>query len=235
LTVSRPRPLAIDIVAVLGFVFGTAAILGACSGAGSILFISLLANSGFIPPTPGGQYNPLQAQADLYQNKIPGFIPYMAVSLVLGTLVSILLIIGSVDLFRLKPRGRTLCVIWSVYTIISSVVGMVYSLTLVIPATVEFTRESYAEMAKAGIATPEPPIWTQYTGILAGLVVVGYAIAIPILLYRRSVSDAFAGKWVPPWQEGQAGDEEEDAGAIEGEAPQGSPDPASHGIRPAQQ
>src|SRR5262249_35346871 len=161
--------------------------------------------------------------------------PFMAVSIVLGSLVSILLILGSVDLFRLKPRGRKLCVIWSVYTLISSVVGTVYSLTLVIPATVEFTRESYAEMAKAGIATPEPPNWTQYSGLLVGLVVVGYAIAIPILLYRRSVSDAFAGKWVPPWQEGQTGDEEGDEGTIEGEAPRGSPDPASPGLRPTQQ
>jgi hypothetical protein len=233
--VYRPRPLTIDIVAVLNLVIGTLGILGTCYGGGSILLLILLANSGILPPMGGGQFNPLQAQADLYQNKIPGFLLFATVSLLVGSFMSILLIIGSVDLFKLNPRGRKLCIIWSVYNIISGIVGTVYSIVLVIPATTEYLRESYDQMAKAGMPTPEPPGWTQYIGLLMGLVISGYAIALPILLYRRSASDALAGKWVPPWHEAQTDDEEKDSGESAGASPQGLPHAESQGIRPAQE
>jgi hypothetical protein len=229
--VYRPRPLTIDVVAILNFVFGTSTILGSICGGGNILFMILMANSGMIPPMPGGQPNPAVAQADLYTNKIPGFIPFVTVSLTLSLIMGVVIIFAGVGLFRLKPWARRLCVIWCVYTIISVTVGTIYNLMLVNPAIEAWMHDYYAQM---GMANMEQPNWNGYFTILAGLVGMAYAIAIPTFLYRRSVSEALAGKWVPPWLRDQNDDEEEASGG-EGESPEDSPTTATQGIRPVQE
>jgi hypothetical protein len=223
----RPRPLTIDVVAILNLLLGTLTIIGSCYAAGSILL--LIAMASFFPmPMPAGQPNPLATQADLYQNRIPGFIPFMTVSMLLSSIAAVLLIIGSINLYRLKPRGRTQCIVWCVYFLISTTVGMVYNLVFVIPVMVAFQEETYAQMAKAGITTPQAPTWAQYSGVVLGVLPAVYGIAMPFLLYRRSVSEALAGKWVPPWRRDEGADEEE---KDEMEAP-GAPAPANTGIRP---
>jgi hypothetical protein len=230
----RSRPLTIDFVAIINFVISTLTIIGSCYGGASILLLIIMAQVFPMPPMPAGQPNPLKAQADLYQNQIPGFIPFITVSMLLGCLMSLVLLIGSIGLYRLKPWGRRLCVIWSVYTLISDVVGTIYNLLLVIPATVAYMHETYDQMARAGIPTAAPPEWTQYLGVPIGALPAVYAIAMVFLLYRRSVSEALAGKWVPPWKRDDVA-EKEDNEETASESPQDAPDPARTALRPAQE
>jgi hypothetical protein len=227
----RPRPLSIDIVAIFNFTFGTLAILGSLCGGGSIVFNILLAKSGILPPMPGGQPNPAVAQADLYANKIPGFIPVTTVSLTLGLIMGSLLIYAGIGMYKLRPSARRLCVIWSVYSLISVTFGTIYNLLVVGPALRAWMHDYYAQM---GMPNMDQQDWSQYGSIFGAIFGVSYAVLLPILLYRRSVSDALAGKWVPPWLQNQKGDEE-DVGELEIDLPPGAPNPASQAIRPAQE
>jgi hypothetical protein len=230
----RSRPLTIDIVAILNFVFGTFGILGGIAGAFSLgMSLLLYANPTFLPPLPNGQPNPALGQADVFVNKVPGFVPISLLNFALGAIMGSLLIAAGFGLYRLKPWGRKLCVIWGVYTVISNLINSIYNVVLVVPAMIAYQHENYVLMQKMGMPTPEVPDWTQYSGVLLGLVIASYGIIMPLLLYRRSVSEALAGTWVPPWRRDEKEDEEE-RGEIDGEALKGASDPASAGIRPAQ-
>jgi hypothetical protein len=195
----------------------------------------LVANLGLFPPMPSGMPNTFMEQADLYQNKIPGFIPFMIVSLPLSILMGLVLIIAGVGLFKMKPSARKLCVIWSVYCLISVPLSTIYTMTQINPVQYAYAQDLNARMARMGLGGVEQPNYGPYTTIASAIVLIGYGIAVLVLLYRPHVSEAFAGKWVPPWQRDQMDGGEEEAGEQEGVSPEGSPNPVSHGIRPVQE
>jgi hypothetical protein len=228
----RPRPLIIDVVAVLNILWGSSTILSSLCGGLSILGMLLAANMGLFPPMPPGMPNTLMEQADLYQNRIPGFIPVMIVSLPVSIVMGLVLLFAGVGLFKVKPWARKWSVVWSVYCLISVPLSTIYTMTVVSPVQYAYTQDLNARMAKMGMGGMEQPNYASYTSIVTALILIGYAIAVVVLLYRPHVSEAFAGKWVPPWLRDQNDDEEEASGG-KGESPEDSPTTATQGIRPA--
>jgi hypothetical protein len=186
---TRQRPTAVLIVAILNLVFGGLGVLAMlCGGLGLLLLIALAANA---PPPPGGGPNPLKELGDVFA-KIPGYIPYMIVSSVLNSVMAIALIIAGIGLLKMRPWARWTSVGYAVYAIASTIVGLIYTLAVVNPAMAEWQRD-FARRQGAGV---QPSTFGSNTAVTIFSSVLGmaYAVALLIVLFLPHVSAAFAGR-----------------------------------------
>ena len=186
------RPTALVAAAVLNFLFGGLAVLGALGGGLSILAIPLLAR--VIPTLPGGP-NVMQEMADLY-GSIPGFLLYTAVSMVGSLVMGVLLIVAGFGLLSVRPRARRLCVIWCIYTIVMTTAGTVYTFVVVNPAVEKWTADFQQKMAAAipgagvGMFGMDPGMQRVMT-LGAAALHITYAVMLLVLLFLPEVSAAF--------------------------------------------
>jgi hypothetical protein len=182
----RERPTAVLVLAILNFVFGGLGIAALCCGA---MAAGLLAAVFNLAPTPRpGQPAPPNLM-EMFQS-IPGYIPFLIVSLILGLLVSILLIISGVGLLRMQNWARVVCLVYAIYTLLSTIGGTVYTLTVVNPATDAWERD-YARRTGTPIASN--PAVKQATTIGTSCFGMAYPIALLIVLNLPHVRAAFAG------------------------------------------
>jgi hypothetical protein len=131
------RPAAVTVIAVINFVLGGLGLLGTCCGGVALLVLSSLAGS---MPAPPGQPNPLKEMQTLFES-IPGYIPFMIASAILGAIAAIVLIVAGIGLLRMRRWARITCLIYAVYTILSTLGGTVYTFVVVTPAMEKWQAE----------------------------------------------------------------------------------------------
>ena len=193
------RPAAVTVIAIMNFVLGGFGLLGALCGGLALVLIGSLASS---MPAPPGQPNPLKELMGVVE-AIPGFIPVMITSYVLGAIWSIVLIVAGIGLLRLRRWARTACLIYAVYTLLATLGSTVYTFAVVQPAMEKWQAEFLAKMqprgaagAPAAPAGPPPAVnmVANTAGAVAGAMIsIAYAVVLLIVLNLAPVRAAFAG------------------------------------------
>jgi hypothetical protein len=188
----RYRPTAVTVIAILNFIIGGLTIVGlVCSGM-LLLFAASVLKS--VPPPPGGGPNPMTEMTDLFQS-IPGYIPYMIVSAILGVIMAVVLIVAGVGLLKMRLWARRACVVYSVYSILGAIGGFIYTTTVVNPA---MERWQANLMARSGLRGPPPSsAGGDVSAVIGSVVGMAYGITLLVVLFLPHVSAAFAGKALP--------------------------------------
>jgi hypothetical protein len=191
----QKRPTAVTVIAVLNFVIGGLGLLGLlCGGLGMLLLGSLVSN---MPAPPQGQPNPLKEMMAFYES-VPGYIPFMIVSAVLGGIMAVVLIVAGIGLLRMRGWARMACFVYAVYAILSSLGGAAYNFAVVLPATEKWMAEFQKKIQPKGAAAPAGPGASINTisgaaGTIAGTIYgIAYALVLLIVLNLRDVRAAFA-------------------------------------------
>lgn len=186
------RPPVLVVMAVLNFVFGGFGLVALlCLGAIALCFGSMASQA---PPGPRGSPNPMQEMWGMYQS-IPGFIPYTVVTSIMGLVMATLLIVAGIGLLKVRPWARVLCVIYSVYTILATIGGLIYSIAIVNPAIELWQQDLNRRMAGGG---PPPPTMgggaNNVMSVAGSVMGMAYAIALLVVMFLPVVSAAFAGR-----------------------------------------
>jgi hypothetical protein len=189
MSIYRHRPTAIVVLAVLNFVFAGLGILSVLCGA--ILFWVTMAivtaiNMVSVPAT--GEQTSAALQS------IPGFVPYMIASSLLDTIMALLIAIAGFGLLSMRPWARWLSVVYGIYTILASLFGIIYTLTVINP-----TIQSWqVELARRQGTAPPPASAGDVTRLALPVCAIAYGVALLVVLFLPHVSAAFAGKDYPP-------------------------------------
>lgn len=198
----RNRPTAVLVMAILNFVMGAIYLLSySCGG---LALIGLRAMKNMAPPAGKGP-NPFGEMYDMYES-IPGFIALTITFSILAIAMAILLIVAGMGLLKMRPWARQACVAYSIYGILSGLFSFVYTLTLANPAIVKWQEET---MQRQGRAIPSlssiSGSFSDFFAFAGLLWALAYPIALLIVLYRPSVSAAFAEQSVSPAFSGRPG------------------------------
>jgi len=195
----QQRPGLVTAVAVMNFIFGGLGLLGAlCGGLAIAGFAALMSNA---PAGKPGEPDP----KDLVKvfTDIPGYVPFLIASLVMGLIMAIVLLTSGFGLLKLRNWARVLCFVYAGYTILSVIGGSVYQYTVVQPAMekgmADWQNKMQAQMKGPGGARPAPPAQNpmgQAGGIVGGIIgslfSIAYSVALLVILNLPDVKRAFA-------------------------------------------
>ena len=173
---TRYRPPAVLVMAILNMVFGALGIFGLlCIG---LMFLIMPQ----LPQPPGG--NPA-----IKVFEVPAYKQSVFVFASIGAVLAILEIIAGIGLLRMKTWGRRLSIGYAVTTIVIQVIGLVVNIAYVNPKIAEVmaqdTQQPFAQMQS------NPMVGNIGTGFGAVLGM-AYAVALLIVMFRPHVRAAFA-------------------------------------------
>jgi hypothetical protein len=183
----RERPTAVLVIAIFNFILGGLGLIGSVCGGGGIALLAALGSQAG-PAGPPGQPNPFAEMAGMY-NSIPGFIPYTLVTTLLGSVFCILLLVAGIGLLGMKPWARWICIIYAIYTILGTGVGLIYTATVVTPA-VEAWQKDFAK--RMGGAAQPTPGFNEVTMVCSAVLGVAYGVVLLIVLNLPHVRAAFS-------------------------------------------
>ena len=188
-------------MAVLSFVaggYGLFAIVGICL---SIVLLPALTQS--MPAGRGGSA-PIDMM-ELYST-LPGGIPFLIGQVTLGLIEACCLFAGGSGMLKTRPWARMFGLVYGGYIILKSVAVLVYSITVVNPATMEYMRRHGSASAGA----------MQNTGMTSVLSFFGAAlwialgVAFLVVMTRPQVVAAFSGQSDSGLDRGSRGPDDHD-------------------------
>jgi len=151
------RPTSVTVFGALNLVFG---LLGLCGVAWSGIF--LYAGQSMMPAN--APPNPVFE----LMTKNPIYAGFMAVSMILGVIFTVVLIAAGVALLRWNPLGRRLSIWYSVYAIVMGIMGMVVNTV--------FLYGPLLQQAGGGPATAT-------AGMIGGIIGSAMGLIYPALLW----------------------------------------------------
>jgi hypothetical protein len=195
----KDLPVIVLIVAILHFVGGGLSLLFDCVGAVSLASgggTALIKKTG-IPTTAPGQAEPVDMEA-LMRERVSSFTAFSIARLVFDTILSVMLIVAGIGLLKLQSWARSLSIAYALLSILFHLGEVAYNYAFLVPVTIEGIRLSYEGM-------PEPqrsqllqmmPVMSAFMWFvpLFHLLYVIYPIIVLILLTRKRVVEAFAGR-----------------------------------------
>jgi hypothetical protein len=162
------------------------------------------------PPTGPNPFAEMQSMFDA----VPGFIPYTIVGSIMGGLMAVVLIVAGVGLLRLRPWAWWACIVYSVYTILATIVNTVYTMAVVNPAMQQWA----AEHTQPQGAPQMPMMWgggmSNAITVFGGLFAVAYPIALLIVMFLPQVRAAFGRGVGQPRYPEEVAEEEDDLGPM---------------------
>lgn len=167
------RPAAVTVFGILNLVFGA---LGLCGTAGSAAMFFAL------PQNPNVR-NPV---LDLMAGS-PAYRLFTQVTVGLGFIAAIVLIIAGIGLLQTKSFGRTLSIGYSIYAILSGIVGLVMSFVFLVKPLLEQAQAAGSGPEQAGA------IGGMIGGLFGGCLGMAYPILLLIFMCRRNVVEALKG------------------------------------------
>jgi hypothetical protein len=191
--VQRYRPSSVLVVAILQIVFGALALLLNVCGGG---FQLAGGNKVFMP-----QGNPQAAQQQQFQDDLENMLkeraPYYQATqyggLVLGLAAAAVMIASGIGLLKMRRWGRWLAIGYACYSIASTILYMVYALTVTLPIMREFVAQ---ERLKPNL----PPAQAMALNMMdtmataaafVPLVFLAYPVVLLIVLFLPQVRAAF--------------------------------------------
>lgn len=172
------RPAVATVFGILNLVFG---ILGVCGSVASV--------GGFAFLYSGILDEKMKAQMNLQQFDDPVFFGLLSMQMVLGTILSVVIIISGIGLLKFRPWGRKLANFYAIAYLILLIVGIVINIVFtVIPAV---------KQANSQGATPDQ-VGGAVGGVLGGVFSVCFGVIFPIciliFLNRQRFVDQIEGR-----------------------------------------
>ncbi len=158
------RPAGITAICIIFWVIGGLGVLGT-----PFTLLSVIAPESL----PGGQFNPM---VEVFYHH-PGIKTFTLISAVLGLLVTLAGLAGSIGLWLGRAWGWTLSIGYSAYTILAVVVGLGFNILVLFPAMNEATRSM-------GSAAASSAIGGYVGGICGSLFGLALPIALLIVIFR---------------------------------------------------
>jgi hypothetical protein len=192
------RPTAVLVIAILHFVFGGFGLLGTVCGGAYLLVISLIP----LPQPPGQAKIPTYADImSAIDEKAPGFIAVTIGGMVFSLVLSVLMIVAGFGLVRMRPRGRTLSIVYATLSILTTLLSFVYNLVVAMPVMPGVMEQ----MLPTGAAGPGNPQQAQamqnmmrsifnmsyYAGLATPFIQMIYPVSVLIVMYLPRVRAAF--------------------------------------------
>ena len=162
--VVKKVPVSITVFGVLNIVFG---VIGICASGGAVF--QLVMESSMSTPNPVSEL--------IYQH--PFFGPFQKISLGLGSVVSMLLLVGGILLLMNRGMGRTLSNAYGLCTIVMALVGVVMLLV--------FWSELLEIPGQSGMPIGMIAFWTGLVGNLLNMI---YPVLLLIFINRPHVKAA---------------------------------------------
>ncbi len=171
--VKAARPASVTVFGILNLVFG---LLGLCGTAGSVAVLFLM------PQNPNVRNPVLDLMADS-----PVYRLFNQVMIGLGCIAAIVLIVAGIGLLQTRPWGRTLSIGYSLYAILSGILGLAMSFV--------FLVKPLLDQANAAGGGPEQAaaIGGMIGGLFGGCFGMIYPIVLLIFMCRRNVAEALRG------------------------------------------
>jgi hypothetical protein len=198
----QKRPTAVTVIAVINFVLGGLNLLGVCCTGGFMGLFVMLARA----QPAQGQPNPMKDLMDVFV-AIPGYVPFLIASTVLGTILAIVLIVAGVGLLRMRGWARMACMVYAVITILATLGNTIYTVAVANPAMQKGMAEWQAKVQKqmqaakgpGAPAAPPPaaPAGMNNVGgtvgaLFGALIGIAYSVVLLVVLNLRDVRLAFA-------------------------------------------
>ena len=194
------RPGTILGAAILLLIFGVYALLGGLCAGFIALNPSALENLANLLPRPpagpnGKQQDPLEAQKRVAK-EAPAYVPVMACTQAVGTLLGLLALIAGLGALKMKPSARRLGIFVALAVIVSTLIQTGYNFAYVVPITIQVAEEQ-AEDRPPGMPDMSGATKVMTYGFTAFAIVFQLVIwgIILMLLRSKSATDAFAGKF----------------------------------------
>ncbi|HTR42885.1 MAG TPA: hypothetical protein VMH87_14825 [Pseudomonadales bacterium] len=162
------RPTSVTVFGILNIVFAG---LGLCGTAFSVMLFM---------PSAATANNPV---VQIIQSS-PAYAAWMKVSLGLGLVVIVALLAAGIGLLNLKPWARTLSIIYAIYTIIMTLVGVVINYFFLIQPMLQKAQGQQGPEAAGAIGG-------AIGGFGGGCIAVIYPILLLIFMTRPHVVAAF--------------------------------------------
>lgn len=169
------RPASVTVFGILNILFGILGVFGTLA--------TLLAQAALNTDT--GQRNPLWSNQPVME-------AWMHISLVLGSIFTVVLIIAGIGLLRLRPWGRRCSIIYAAYAILSSALGTVFMLMFVLLPMWDQMGAGQSPAQRAGL------LGGMFGGLIGGLIGCIYPALLWYFMCRPHVRAAFAGTWAGP-------------------------------------
>ncbi len=196
------RPTSVFVLAILHLIFGGFGVFaGLCSGV-----IVAIGPANIMPqpppPPPGAPKMPFPPDLAARQQRfIEQAIPYYQATQVaqaaLWVVLAAMLVVAGVGLLRMRPWARKLSLAFAIAAIAWQLAWVVFSVSFLFPAMGDFYTQMEKEFPQAGFlwATSRAAVWA---GLLVVPLMLAYPVVVLVLLNRRTVVDAFAGRPAAP-------------------------------------
>jgi hypothetical protein len=184
------RPTAVLVIAILQFVFGGLGLLGdLCGGLSQ-------AGSGMFPAGRGTQ---AQMEKDMTRNleaamekRLPNHKAFTMGLLVLDLALCGLMIGGGVGLIKMQPWGRTLTIIYALFSLVMKIVNVAMAALVTAPATKEAMAGMTAGMGREAALVGQIMEITMGIAIWMPVCLCIYPIVVLVIMLQPHVVAAFA-------------------------------------------
>ncbi len=231
------RPSVVLVVAILQICFGSLGLVGSlCGGA-----IQLAGGAkAFTPQPPPGAKAPAQPDVEaIMRKRMPYYGAIQGGQIALSIVSGSVMLISGIGLLKMRPWARKVTIGYACYNILMTIAGVVFAVTVSVPAMKDAFEEMRADPNMAGAG---PMIGMMESAATAGayvsLILVVYPITLLVIMFLPHVREAFAIAALPPGKEDDYGDEDfddDDYDDRRGKAPPGEAPRAGReeGIQPA--
>jgi len=182
----RERPTAITTMAILNIVIGGLGMLCGLCGLGAPA-----ASAGILKMAGAGAGDPMA----VLNERVPGLFFWMFTKISLALVLSVLLVIAGIGLLNMKKWGRTLSLVYAIFTIPLQIAYVLFQILLVQPATKEAMAQIQPPPMAPGQAAGQQI--GQQIGPAIGVVgaaslFVLYSVAVLVVMLLPAVTEAFA-------------------------------------------
>jgi hypothetical protein len=181
---TRKRPASLTVFGILNLVFGGLFLL--CFGCGLALAPAMQkfqANQG---QKTGLDQQALQKHLD---DTVPGYTVFRWVAMGFSLALPALLIGAGIALLRMSAAAKSLCIVWSLVTILYLLGSLIYQIAIVNAPSAEFVKQQKVELP--GFVT-DPNFYTV-AGIIGTAFFMIYPIILLVFAMLPSTGKALAG------------------------------------------
>lgn len=186
------RPTSVLVIAILQFIFGGLGVLfDLCGGVGQV--------SGSNPGMFGGGGAQAQMQKDMnrelevaMEKRLPNHKAVTIGLLLLDLGLCGVMIAGAVGLVQMQPWGRTLTIVYALFSLVMKVVVLTKSLLVDVPATKEVFGAMAMDMGREGATFSQIMDMVMTVAAWSTLCFAIYPIVVLVIMLQPHVAAAFA-------------------------------------------
>lgn len=188
---------AATVMGVLNIIFGSLGLLGTiCGGVAMIgLFAMFSAAKGNMKPGEAEKVNEL---ISLFLDNIPGFVPFLAITYIIGFILALGQLISGIGLLKMNEWARKMSLGIAAVAILVQLGSLGFTIAVLQPGVEKAQQAIMAEARKqnpnAPAVPPQNPLASIGGSVIGSIFGLIYPIATFIVLMNPGVVAAFQGK-----------------------------------------